>query len=336
MSFSAGNIEECFRRYVLRCLLPKLGIKENRCRVCIPVSGVKNIVRMVESLDSEKEPEQRGAVVRIYPVREEKKLKRMVEIKRFLIKHGVPVPEIVDVCTYCRNDGVVFYAERLIKGQTGLEMACGSFEAERMAETLFLLHSITFAPSDMHFNFDVHTYRTMILKRVKNRLTGLKKYSPEPPDKSTFDMISDFFHRKAKKLNDISSLQLVHDKLHPGNLIFSDNEGIFYLLDTETVQPGCCVKDLMHLYHETLKEDSALITSFERIYFDSRLPLDEEIIRKLTPFYDAYYHLAECAISWKRYFNNQTLIKRSKGEAPVGTFMEKARRHQEELFSLVE
>ncbi|MCD6386397.1 aminoglycoside phosphotransferase family protein [Candidatus Sumerlaeota bacterium] len=335
MGVSVAKVEEAFRSYVLRYLLPMVGLSEKDTRITIPISGVKTVVRLVEP--REQGADFSGIVVKIYSRKEAGRVERIMRIGRFLKKHNVYVPRILDVCKVFKRDGVIFVAEELISGESGLEVKMTPDRAKTLARSIKALHLVPTDDAEFGQLF-VNNFVQEMKKRVANRIKGLNRFARIKGKKSNILKITKWLSDQMRIIRDNTSLHLIHDKLHPGNIIYSGKEDRFYLIDIETVQPGCPTKDLMQIYHETLKEDPELIEAFESVYFEEPSPLSREQMAALTPFCDAYYHLAESAINWKRHFYHLKR-QRQKGDDRIkseSSFSRNARLHLDELLKLIE
>lgn len=336
MSVSIGKVEEAFRSYVLRYLLPMMGLDDKDIRITIPISGVKTVVRLVESR-KEADTDFSGVVVRIYSRSEADRVDRALRISRFLRKHSVNVPRLIDVCKVFKRDGVIFVAEELIPGKSPLELEMTPDRAKALGYSVKKLHLAPINDTEFGGLF-VNNFAREMNRRVANRIRGLKKFAQIKQKRTIIKKIKKWFSEQIRNFHKNAPLLVIHDKLHPGNIIYSEKEDKFYLIDLETVQPGCPTKDLMQIYHETLKQNQQLIEAFESAYFEEPSPLSRELAAQLTPFCDAYYHLAESAINWKRH-SYHLKRQRERGDERIkfeSSFSQNARAHLEALLKRTE
>lgn len=329
------KLEETLRTYLLKNLLPRLGVDKTNCRITNVLSGVKTIVRIVEPIEESAGFD--GAVLRLYPIREKSRAEKNARISSFLISSSVSVPQLIDFCTEYKKDGVIILAEKCIKGKSGVELGFTPPLAAKLAQTLRGLHLIREAAAELKFDFEVPGYAAQMQKRVHQRLKGLKKFIPaEKDEKKYLPQITKWLNGWRERLLQLNQLGLIHDKLHLGNIIFSEKEQRFYLIDVETVQPGSCLKDLMQIYHEALSEKLELLSAFNQAYFEGEpKPISSETLKALTPFFDAYYHLAESAINWRRHFYHLKREKEKGENTQESSFSRNARVHFEELLKII-
>ena len=326
-----------FRAYLLHYLLPLMGATKEACRVTIPVSGVKTSLRLIEIT----EPASRycGAVVKIFPKSEKKRLQQIIHIAEFLQKNDVPIPKILDLCDKFDKSGIVFLAEELICGPSALEIEMTPELSVLLAQSLRALHSINKNTTDVPLRYDLVStpYKKEMLNRVGHRLFGLNRYADSKSIKYAVPKISAWFEKESKSLIGCKSLQLVHDKMHPGNIIFCERRRTFFIIDIETVSPGCALKDLVQIYHDVLHEDDELMRAFKDVYFQEPAPLPAEKAEHHMPFFDAYYHLARASINFKRLHKDLKRQNLSGDDIPdsIQHFRDNAHLHVEELFRLI-
>jgi len=289
-----ADLDHRIRSYLVKRLLPLVKTDLASCEVKVPLSGVNSIVRLVHIRDGE------GYVVRVFPRSERRRARALARAYELLRANGVSVPEIVDWVENYSRSGLTIYAERLIEGLPLSRRPFDPARADRLAELLIPLHRAKSpqwgAPGEPRRG-DFSAY---LFKRAINRLRRVRKGLTRATDPKVFRKIRDWFANERYRLGRIARFDLTHDKINPGNILWSDAEKRFYLLDLATVRYGIKTKDLVVLYHEILRNDADAVAEFERVYFNAFSEEERREHESLRRWFHAYYHLAEAASQIKR------------------------------------
>jgi thiamine kinase-like enzyme len=294
----AFHLELSFKNYVVKRLAPREGFNPERCKVSVPLAGVKSFVRLLEL------QEGRGLVVRAFPRSHEAQARKIYLADDLLEKHDVPAPRLVDYSDDRAHGKTIFLAEQYISGKIIAELELTEALVQRLADLLSTLHGIRLSKWGDIARPKTKGYGAAQLRKVAHRLHNLRRRSLAPLDSKIMRAIRKWFAAWASELDLLEVFDLIHDKLNPGNLVVSD-DGNVYLLDFATLQYGFKAKDLAQLYAEVLRDDQQARERFDSHYLMQLREPERDMLRRLYPFYHAYYHLSECAINAKRNYESK-------------------------------
>ncbi|HOE62679.1 MAG TPA: aminoglycoside phosphotransferase family protein [Candidatus Sumerlaeota bacterium] len=290
------HIDNAFRNYITRRLFPLLGCSAGDCAIEVPVSGTKTCIRLVRSKNG------RCFIIRAYAKSDKSSAQQLFLADNILQKHGIPSPKVVDYIALYSDKGVSFLTEEYIAGQIWREIAPDETLARRLAVLLARLHSIG---SDGWGALRAPTrrgkYGSYRFKKVRHRLHGIGKFINDAGiSRMEFRAACQWFKSYDCILDNLSSYQLVHDKLNSGNVICSPKLDTVYLLDFATLHYGYRGKDIAQAELELLNEDPALGKIFLDEYFRHFPPETAEEYEAIAPFCRGYYHLARCSTYLRR------------------------------------
>jgi thiamine kinase-like enzyme len=282
-----------FKNYVVKRLakLEKFDLQD--CKLSVPLSGVKSFVRLLEL------PNGQGLIIRAFPRANRKQAYKLYLADDLLEKHDVPAPRLVDYSYKFANGKFTFIAEQYIEGKIIGESEINEALIQNLAKLLRTLHGIKSNKWGDIANTKPRRYSNAQLKKVKNRLSGIRRHSLSPIDSKILKKVKNWFAEWKTEIESIEIFDLIHDKLNPGNFMVTNDNKVF-LLDFATLQYGYKAKDLAQLYAEVLVDSQEYRKIFEAYYFEGMSATEKQTFQRLYPFYHAYYHLSECAINLKR------------------------------------
>lgn len=288
------HVEHNIRSYLVRRLLPLVESDINSCEVRVPLGGLNTLVRIVRTDNG------KGFVVRVLPRGSKKKVRSLAAIYGLLKSKGVAVPGLVDWVESYSKSRLAILAEELIDGKTLAQEPFDRSTVAQLAELFIPLHRVKSPRWGEALQPRRGDFAAYCLKRAKNRLRGVRKRLTRSTDPAVFRAILDWFTVESRRLGALEQFDLTHDKVNPANVLWSESEKRYYLLDLATVRYGVKTKDIVALYHEVLGEDGRLMEQFESAYFAAFPQSEREQNAALWRWFHAYYHLAEAASQIKR------------------------------------
>lgn len=301
MAFDLYRVDNAFRDYILKRLLPQLKSDASSCNVIVPLYGRKSCLRLIKGM-----PDDEYAV-RIFLTKDKKSIRQLYRAYDLLKKNDIPSPRLVDYAMDFASSGFTFLTEDFLRGKAWYEITPDENVSELLGELLAKLHSVE---SDQcgalsERRLFCRNFRRSQFRRVKHRIHRIKKYLPAGIKRYEIRQVKDWFGKSLARLDEIKKYQLVHDKLNRGNLLYNQKERKLYLLDFATLGFCCRAKDLVQAEIDLLNNEKNLIRVFHEIYFSHFSPEIKEKYLYVRPFYHAYFHLSKSASSLRRDYNNR-------------------------------
>ncbi len=297
------HIDDAFRDYICKRLLPHLGYTPQDCTIVVPLSGMKSCIRLV------KMPSGKGYAVRAFARGEMKAAHQLYFADGILEKNKIPAPRLVDFAERYSRRGVTFVAEEYLNGKNWGEITSTPGHACSLGALIARLHRVeanhwgTIEPHKKQWG----TFGASQLRRVRHRLHRVKKFAPDTVSRTELRAVREWFRAFRPRLDSITSFQLIHDKLNKGNILYSSEKGNLFLLDFATLRYGYRAKDTVKAELDLLGNDATLIEAFRDEYFGFFPPGVREEYEKLSIFYYAYHHLSKSALNLKRDYESRTL-----------------------------
>ena len=288
------RLETHLREYVRNRLLAPRGLAGCDFDLLEPRAGVKTFVRLVELQGHP------GFALRVYPSWERRPARRRLEANRLIERHGLPGPRIVAhrLGLFLLRPTIV--AEERLRGRHVAPGGWTSEMAARLAEALARFHSVS---SGRHGPIDKPSagrFFDEFWGRVRHRLRGVRRRCAGRVSARALAEAARWFRAWANRFQGLERFDLLHDKLNPGNVLWLEAEGRFALLDFETMQFGCRVKDLVQAEHDVLFEEEEAVHALRGAYLPRLPEPDREFAERVLPFFHAYYHLSEASTTLKR------------------------------------
>lgn len=293
-------VDQYIKDYLLKVLLPREKADFAQCRVCIPLFGVKSLVRLVEF------PDGRGIVLRVFPRRQRSLAHKLYLADDLLEKYNISAPRIIDYEPSFSRARLAIIAEEYIVGDHVNQLSLTDDRIQQIAHLLGALHRIKSSTSGDIQKPKRSRYANALMRKVAHRLRNIRRHSLAVLDRRYLRSVRKWFLRWKSAFVYFSLYDLIHDKLNRGNVIFSADRKSVFLLDFATLQYGYKAKDLAQLYAEVLRDDPLLIEKFEHWYFTFLKEHELVELREIYPFFHAYYHLSQCAINLKRDFSTES------------------------------
>lgn len=297
------------KRYVERILVPKLDLRAVGYRIVIPHTGVKSCVRRLEFANDLR------IVVRCYTQTEKKNLRPRLLADEIFEKHQLPAPRIIDYREQNERPRFIFIAEEEAPGR---HLIKGPFPRELiapLAQCLAAFHAVR-APLHGPLGKPIGgPFFDAFSRRVKNRLSTLRRYSSKSFEKPLLKPARRWFSRWRDNFAPISIFDLVHGSLNPGNLVWDDAQKRFFLIDFATINFGCKAKDVVQAEHELFSGDDApaIQKEFRETYIGLLPRVERQQFESVEPFFHAYFHLGQCAISLRRESKKRRLQRNLSG-----------------------
>jgi len=291
---NASALESSLREYVREQLLEPRGLGVAEFRLIEPETGVKTFVRLVEI------PGQAGYALRVYPRWERWRAVRRLHVEKLLRQNDLPAPRLANwrLGTIWRGPSIV--VEELLRGR---HVAPGEWtppRAEQFAETLLRFHAVS---SPRHGPVEKPAsgaFFDSLWSKVRHRFRGVRRRAGQRVTRRALIETARWFRSWRERFAGMDRFDLIHDKLNSGNVMWMDAEARFALLDFETLQYGCRVKDWAQAEHDVLSEDEAAVQAFRAATVAGLPAPAREFCERVTPFFHAYYHLSEAATALKR------------------------------------
>lgn len=292
-------LDQYIKDYLVNVLLPREEVDFAQCKVYIPLFGLKSLIRLVEF------PDGRGIALRLFPRRQRSLAHKLYLADDLLEKHNIAAPRIIDYEPSFSRAHLAVIAEEYIVGDHINQISLTDDMIQRIAQLVAALHRIKSPAWGDIEKPGRGRFAQALMRKVAHRLRGIRKHSLATLDRRYLKSVRKWFLRWQSAFAYFPLYDLIHDKLHQGNLIFSADRQNVFLLDFATLQFGYKAKDLAQLYAEILSDDRSLIQKFEHYYFASLKEHELAELRELYPFFHAYYHLSQCAINLKRHYKRK-------------------------------
>jgi hypothetical protein len=291
------GITERIRSYLVDYLCPELGRPVSDLKIQWPERGERSNLNIVHSQG------RPLFVVRWFTSRSEGA--ELLTKYHLANSFELPIPPIIhsDITRqHHRKHGFSVIVEELILGQHLDPNAMTRDQFTGLATLLSKMHeNLATHEKSIHSMDNNIYYRRVIMSRIRNRLSGIKKHDPAfvPGWKK---IIISYFREFSDRWNDRPCLTLIHDKINPGNILYGLRRGMI-LLDLANLHFGGPGKDLvaaLNYFCSTKDQESQML----KAYFSRVPPLVHDHFQRLEPMYRAWYHLSRWASKSRSYYKN--------------------------------
>jgi aminoglycoside phosphotransferase (APT) family kinase protein len=284
------RMDRTVRSYLVERLLPMIGSEIGACRMSVPLDGLNAFARIVQTDDG------RGVVVRVFPKSARKHLRDRQATLGLLRDNGVAVPEVVDYVENFSKSGVCFYTKQFIEGHTLAHTPLDPATIPQLAALMAPLHKAKSTAWGEPKRPQSGSFANYEQKQALGRLRSIRKHLRRGTATLELAKIAEWFESEKYRLMQIDEFNLTHNDINPGNLLWSEGEGRYYLLDLGLLRYGARARDLVNLHHRVLASDAERIAEFQRIYGAAFSEAQRRITVSVWRWYHACYHL-RCAAS---------------------------------------
>jgi hypothetical protein len=313
-----GALETALKLHVRDNLCARRGWDPAECRLEIPLAGRRSIVRVVVGPGG-----RERVVLRLFlagrQAEEWQALRRALDL---FAEHCIPAPRHLHVKEDFAGSGVILVEEEFVAGSPLHQTALKPPVVAAVAQTVGLLHAVRADHWGEVTTPKRHGHFTAWRGRLSNRLRALALHLELAPPRAQRREVSQWARGWVRVFGEMRGFSLTHDKLNPGNVMVTP-EPRAVLIDVGSARWDSAAKDLVQLREEAFAADEPAWKAFLEIHGAAAGPLVAEETRRVTPFFEVYYHVAECAIAASR------LRKAERGRArgSVEQAPEKIRRH---------
>jgi len=319
------KLEFAFKSYLTKILFPKLKIDLNSdIRILIPPTGVKTIVRLVEI------PQYKIKIaVRISPQKSSKDIDKLLKTYEILEKNQVLIPRRIDLFKDYSKSGVIFWAEEWIDGKVWDKGNYTDDMLLKLSEKVSMFHQITSDKWGDVSCLKERGFSSFQLRKVNHRLSSLKRIG-KGFDRKELKIVWNWFKKWDGILKEAGQYELIHDKMHSGNVVVDEKDKSIIFLDLATTHFSFKEQDLAMIFHELFDSREEHIDSFLGSYFSLLgIKRAKEDFEKRYPFFHAYYHLSRCSANLRRDKKFEKIQNMNK------TFRKKFEKNKDALFYVI-
>ncbi|MGI8908182.1 MAG: aminoglycoside phosphotransferase family protein [Candidatus Sumerlaeaceae bacterium] len=236
---------------------------------------------------------ERKAILRVYTLQRRSKAEAHIRASLLLLREGVRVPNIYYNCLDDAVEGLLFVLEEYIDGESRGTRKLTEENVRAIACQLARMHSILNPHWGMLGAERTDSYFRELRGCINSNLTILEKSR----------LLSNNERQKAEKwflgFKDLvdKSFSLTQKDLHPGNAVFSSENGEHYFIDVGRLQWRPAAENVLRAHRKLFRDDEEKLLIFNEVYF-AQLPRDLAAhTRDSLPFFTALQLLTTSAKS---------------------------------------